>query len=916
MAAVPDKKSPRAPAVRQVPPLAPEPEGGPPAGVERRRSTGLRRAADVALLNATSAGMSLVKAHRTHGHLDAKLDPLGTKPPGDPALEPENLGLTPELMALVPASALRVYVPGDTLAEVLPELRRVYRGTIAFEIEHLSDHDERVWLREAIESRSFWIDNEPEEDRKLLIRLLRVEGLEAYLRRTFLGAKQFSIEGLEMMILMLDEAVALAARDGISNAVFGMAHRGRLNVLAHVLRRPYAKIIAEFEGERTPDVDIDLPAGGQGDVKYHLGAQTTRDVDVGGGERREIKLSLLPNPSHLEFINPVVVGRTRALQTVRGPLSTVDVDVRRALAVQIHGDAAFPGQGVVAETFNLQNLPGYRVGGSLHLIANNQLGFTTGQIDARSTRYASDLAKGFDAPIIHVNADDLRACRTAIRLAMAFRSRFGRDVVIDLVGYRRWGHNEGDEPTYTQPRLYEAIREHPSVATLYARRLVAQGTVSEADVEEMRERIARRLQEEHASVRAGRRSRPRRTGLPEASRHAVRTGVDAERLRDLGEQLLSVPAGFSVHPKLQTQLDRRKAGLEPGGRVDWGHAESLALASLLLDGTAVRLTGQDTERGTFSHRHAVLHDVETGALHTPLQHLRDARAGIELRNSPLSENACLGFEYGYAVTSPDALVLWEAQFGDFINGAQVIVDQFIMAGASKWGQRSRLTLLLPHGYEGNGPEHSYARLDHFLKLAAEDNIRVVNPTTAAQYFHMLREQALTPVRRPLVVMTPKSLLRLKDATSSIEELTTGGFRPIIDDASVEDWKEDIARLVLCSGKVYHDIQRHPRRSEADEVAVARIERLYPFPTEELGALVASYPNLESVVWVQEEPMNLGAFRAIRHRLVSTLPDSMVLEYEGRPWRSSPAEGYTVAHEQEQERIVRAALWLEPAATTA
>ena len=916
MAAVPDKKSPRRSVVREVPPPTPDASDAPPDGVERRRTKGLRRASDVALLNATSAGMSLVKAHRTHGHLDARLDPLGTSPPGDPALEPENVGLTPELMALVPASALRVYVPGDTLAEVLPELKRVYRGTIAFEIEHLSDHDERVWLREAIESRAFWIDPEPEEDRKLLIRLLRVEGFEAYLRRTFLGAKQFSIEGLEMMVLMLDEAVALAARDGIENAVFGMAHRGRLNVLAHVLRRPYAKIIAEFEGERTPDVDIALPAGGQGDVKYHLGAQTTRAVEVGDGERREIRLSLLPNPSHLEFVNPVVVGRTRALQTVRGPESTVDVDVRRALAVQIHGDAAFPGQGVVAETFNLQNLPGYRVGGSLHLIANNQLGFTTGQIDARSTRYASDLAKGFDVPIIHVNADDLRACRTAIRLAMAFRSRFGRDVVIDLVGYRRWGHNEGDEPTYTQPRLYEAIREHPSVATLYARRLIGQGIVSEADVEEMRQRIARRLQEERASLGVGRRSRQRRAGLPEPSRHDVRTAVEADRLRDLNDQLLTVPTGFHVHPKLQTQLERRRAGVEPGGRIDWGHAEALAFASLLVDGTPIRLTGQDTERGTFSHRHAMLHDPETGALHMPLTHVPDARAGIEIRNSPLSENACLGFEYGYAVTAPDALVLWEAQYGDFINGAQVIVDQFIMAGASKWGQRSRLTLLLPHGYEGNGPEHSYARPDHFLKLAAEDNIRVTNPTTAAQYFHMLREQALTPVRRPLVVMTPKSLLRLKDAMSSLEDLSTGGFRPVLDDASVQDWKEDIARLVICSGKVFHDLERHPQRSEADEVAVVRIERLYPFPTEQMAALIASYPNLESVVWVQEEPMNLGAFRAIRHRLESILPEGLILEYEGRPWRSSPAEGYTVAHEQEQERIVRAALWLDPVAAPA
>ena len=913
MSAVPDKRSARRARAEQVPeslpPARDETSEAPPPRDERRRNPGLRRMSDIARLDWTSAGMSLVTRHRTHGHLKAQLDPLGTPPPGDPALEPESFGLTPEAMEAVPAAMLRVYVPGDTLAEVLPQLRRVYCGTIAYELEHLSSHEERWWLREAIESRRYWVDASPEEERRLLVRLLRVEGLEQYLRRTFLGAKQFSIEGLEMMVLMLDEAIALAAEEGIEQAVFGMAHRGRLNVLAHVLRRPYAKIIAEFEGERTTDVETDLPEGGAGDVKYHLGATSTRRIPVDGGER-EIRLSLLPNPSHLEFVNPVVVGRTRALQTEHAGESAIEVDAKRAMAVQIHGDAAFSGQGVVAETLNLQGLPGYRVGGSLHLIANNQVGFTTDAVDARSTRYSSDMAKGFDVPIIHVNADDLRACRTAIRLAMAFRRRFGRDVVIDLVGYRRWGHNEGDEPAYTQPTMYDAIREKPSVASVTAERLVRAGIVSEDDVAEMRAHIARRLQEAHQSLKAPRPVRERPVRASDMPQPAVETAVPADVLRALNEELLTLPDGFMPHPKLAQQLERRREALDRGA-IDFGHAEALAFASLLREGTAVRLTGQDSERGTFSHRHAVLHDVERGRTYTPLEHVRGAQAGFEIRNSPLSETGCLGFEYGYAVTAPDALVLWEAQFGDFVNGAQVIVDQFIASGASKWGQRSRLTLLLPHGFEGNGPEHSSARLERFLQLAAEDNIRICYPTTAAQFFHLLREQARTSVRRPLVVMTPKGLLRARDAASTLDELTrTTGFQQVIDDPQARDYPEDIARLVLCSGKIYYDLQRHPERSVADEVAIARVERLYPFPLEAVRDLIASYPNLESVVWVQEEPQNAGAYRNLRHRLEASLPPGLVLEYAGRPWRSSPAEGYTVAHTQEQDRIMRRALWLD------
>ncbi len=765
------------------------------------------------LLDVVSAGMSVVKAFRTHGHLAARLDPLGHEPKGDPSLDPAYLGLTDEEMEQVPASVLRVRVPGATLKDVVHEMRRNYCGTIAYEIEHLSSHEQRVWLRGNIESRAFWVESSPEEDRKLLIRLLRVEGLEQYLKRRFLGAKQFSIEGLEMQVLMVDEAISIAAAEGIAETAIGMAHRGRLNMLAHVLRRPYAAIIAEFDAELAANIPTQAPEGGTGDVKYHYGANLRRTILTPDGEEREMRISLLPNPSHLEFVDPVVAGRTRALQTSSARPSTIALDAKAALAVMIHGDAAFSGEGVVAETLNLQALPGYTVGGSLHVIANNQVGFTTDPGDSRSTFYSSDLAKGFDCPIIHVNADDLRACRTAIRTAMAFRARFHHDVVIDLVGYRRWGHNEGDEPSYTQPQMYRRIADHPSAAEIQARKLIDAGVVTEADVEEMRGRIKARLEEAHAELK---RPRPHREQERRPDPPAARTTeVEADVLRAINEELLAYPQGFTPHPKLAAQLERRRTAIDEG-RIDWGLAEALAFATLLRAGTMIRLTGQDTERGTFSHRHVVLHDVERQDTYTPLANLSDATGGFEVRNSPLTETGTLAFEYGYATTKPDALVLWEAQYGDFVNVAQVIIDQFIMAGWTKWGTRNRLTLLLPHGYEGNGPEHSSARLERFLQSAAEDNVAIVYPTTPAQYFHLLRLQASQPVRRPLVVMTPKGLLRAKDSTSTIEELSEGSFRPVLEDPKVIEYREDISRAVVCTGKLYYDLARYAERDLADE----------------------------------------------------------------------------------------------------
>jgi 2-oxoglutarate dehydrogenase E1 component len=860
---------------------------------------------DDELLGGVAAAMALVKAFRMHGHLAARLDPLGSEPPGDPALEPERLipKLTPELQARIPASMLRLYVEGDTLADALPRLREVYCGTIAYEIEHISDHEERVWLRQAIESGRYRTPLSDEERVALLGRLSQVEGMEQYLRRAFLGQKQFSIEGLDVMVPMIDESIELAAAEGAHEVVIGMAHRGRLNVLAHVVGRPYEVILREFEGERTIEAVVASDEGGTGDVKYHLGAEGTRATRAG-----DITVTLASNPSHLEAVDPVVEGRARAEQTDRSTREGYH-DPSVALPVLIHGDASFAGQGEVAETLNLQGLAGYSTGGTLHVIGNNQVGFTTDPSDGRSTRYSSDLAKGFDVPIVHVNADDPEAAVSAIRLALAYRRRFGHDVVVDLIGYRRHGHNEQDEAAYTQPLLAAAIAEHPTVRQQFAQRLVEANVVTKEQADMLFADVLTQLRASHdvlkESIGAATVAPPLPEGrIPFGTSDTVVTAVAADRLGELNEELLRVPEWFTPHPKLWKQLERRRTALTEGG-IDWGQAEALAFASLLVDGIPIRITGQDTERGTFSHRHAVLHDVNTGATFTPMQHLDEAAAAFEIHNSPLSEYACVGFEYGYSAAAPEALVLWEAQFGDFVNGAQIIIDQFMSAGLSKWKETSRLTLLLPHGYEGNGPEHSSARLERFLQLAAQENIRIANCTTSAQYFHLVRRQALDATARPLVVMTPKGLLRLKQAGSTLDDLARGEFKPVIDDAQVE--REQVTRLVLCSGKVYYDIVGHEDHASASRVAVARIEQLYPFPVEQAATVLRGYPNLREVVWAQEEPQNMGAWRAIRHRLEEAKPDGVPLLYVGRPWRASPSEGYPTAHLREQDRIVRAAL---------
>ncbi|MEZ5100313.1 MAG: 2-oxoglutarate dehydrogenase E1 component [Thermoleophilia bacterium] len=882
-------------------PAAPAPQPEPAAAPGGEPST--------ELLGGVAAAMALVKAHRMHGHLAARLDPLGSEPIGDPSLQPENLHppLTPELQRQIPTSVLRVAVPGQTLAEALPELRATYCGTMAFEIEHISSHEERVWLRHAIEKGTYRSPLPPERRRWLLGRLAAVEAFERYLHRVFMSQKRFSVEGLDALVPMLDEALELAVAQGARKAVIGMAHRGRLNVLAHILDRPYRALVQEFEGERVITAVHTEGEERTGDVKYHLGAEARRETAHG-----PIDVVLAANPSHLEAVNPVVEGETRAVQTDH---VTGEHDPTAAIAILIHGDAAFPGQGVVAETLNLQDLPGYHTGGTLHVIANNQVGFTTNPSDSRSTRYSSDLAKGFDVPIIHVNADDAEAAIAAIRLAMAYRQRFRQDVVVDLVGYRRWGHNEQDEPAYTQPALYRRIVAHPTVRQLYAESLAAEGVVDPGEGDELLKAVEERIKAEHDELKRELEAAEAPSGarpslvVKDRTLPSVDTTVPEPVLVDLNDRLLEVPEGFTIHPKLARQLERRRETLGEEGGIDWGQAEALAFASLVREGIPVRLAGQDSERGTFSHRHLVFHDAETGEKHTPMKHLPESQASFEVFNSPLSEFAALGFEYGYAVAVQEALVLWEAQFGDFVNGAQVMLDQFIASGFSKWGQVARLTLLLPHGYEGNGPEHSSAREERFLQLAAQGNIRIANCTTPAQYFHLLRLQALGPKPRPLVVFTPKGLLRLRQATSRLTDLTRGAFTPVLDDPLVAaaGSHSTIGRLVLCSGRVYYDIIGHPAYGETRGLAVARLEQLYPFPVPAYAALLRLYPNLNEVVWVQEEPQNMGPWRSIRHRLEESLPEGVRLIYTGRPWRASPSEGYPTAHMREQDRFVREAL---------
>jgi 2-oxoglutarate dehydrogenase E1 component len=854
--------------------------------------------------------VTLMQAIRRYGHLAASIDPLGSRPLGDPALRPETHGVMEADLRAIPASLLDdpVTEGARSMWDVVERLRTLYCSTTGYDLAHIFTPDERMWLRDAIETGRFRAPSDPIDPLALLDRLTDVEVFERFLHRTFPGKTRFSIEGLDMLVPILDEVIAEAAESGIRQAFVGMAHRGRLNVMAHVLGKPYEQILAEFKDPVRSELGIE-GIQWSGDVKYHLGASRA----IAGGERVNLVVSMPPNPSHLEAINPVLEGMARAAGTDASRPGAPSFNPDAVLPVLIHGDAAFPGQGVVAETLNLHRLAGYTTGGTIHIIANNQIGFTTDPADAASTLYASGVARGFKIPIFHVNADDPEACVAAARLAFAYRMRFHRDVLIDLVGYRRYGHNEGDEPAFTQPLIYKKVAEHPTVRDLWARTLESRGLVPSGQPQALFNLRMDAMQRAYDALDPEKNLVEATPEIAEPGTAAkTRTAVALERLRALNESLLAVPEGFVVHRKLERGRARRRQAFASAAdrTIDWAAAEELAWASILEDGTPIRLTGEDVERGTFSHRHAALFDAQRGVRHVPLQSIPQARAAFEICNSPLTENAAIGFEYGYDIQAPERLVVWEAQYGDFINGAQLMLDEFVLSARAKWGQEPALVLLLPHGYEGQGPDHASARPERFLQLAADINMRVANCTTAAQYFHLLRRQAALLVKDPLplIVLTPKSLLRHPFVASAPRELAEGKWMKVIDDEAAADRADDVRRIIFCSGKIAVDLMGSDHRARSGAVAITRVEQLFPLPLNEMLRSIDRYPKVEDILWVQEEPENMGAWEFVRPHLEG-LAGTRRLAVLARPRSSSPAEGSAARHAQNQERLLARAFEL-------
>ena len=853
--------------------------------------------------------LELINSYRVRGHLIADIDPLHALPVQyHPELDIETYGLT--IWDLD-----REFITGGlggkesaTLREILDILRRAYCGKVGIEYRHIQSKEQKVWLRDRIRVEFVYPEPiAPEIKRQLLAKLIEAEQFERFLHTKYLGQKRFSLEGCETIIPLLDQLVERAFEHGVEDITLGMAHRGRLNVLANVVGDFAERIFTAFEGSVHPNFPAD-----EGDVKYHQGARGERTAANG----RKIKLDLSPNPSHLEFVDPVVEGLVRAKQDAweRDEGVPREQVIDRALPVLLHGDAAFAGQGIVMETLNLADLHGYRTGGTIHIIINNQIGFTTSPDKGRSTIYSTDVARMTQLPIFHINGDDPEAAFRVLRIALDFRQEFNKDVVLDVVGFRRLGHNEGDEPSYTQPLMYARVKAHPGVRVKYAERLVREGVVSEADVEQL---IKAQVAEYEGVLERAKEivaRKPEKKELPppiteEDGSAVIETATDAETVRRIAQQIAVVPEGFNVNPKMVSQLARRAkmgAGATP---LDWAFGEAIAFGSLALEGVPVRLSGQDSGRGTFSQRHAIMYDTQTGRPWLPLAELAKSKSGrpmVEVFDSSLSEQGVVGFEYGYSVVARNELVLWEAQFGDFANGAQVLIDQFISPGVDKWQQPSRLVLLLPHGYEGQGPEHSSARLERYLQLCAENNMQVCYPTTPAQYFHLLRRQVKQETARPLVVMTPKSLLRLPAATSTVDELTTGGFRPVIDDAEIEE-RNAVQRIVLCSGKVFYDLNAARLKTDDRRVAIVRLEQFYPFPESSLRDIFASYPAATQLVWAQEEPKNMGGWTFVEPRLMNLLPKCERPYYVGRAASASPATGSYTIHELEQRQLVDEAL---------
>lgn len=836
--------------------------------------------------------LELINAYRVRGHLIADLDPLGTrKTYYHPELDIETYGLTIWDLDREFISGGIGGTEAATLREILDELRRFYCGKVGVEYRHIQSPEEKEWIRARVEQRAPAL---PVEIKKqILWKLISGELFEKFLATKYVGQKRFSIEGAETLVALLDQLIESADPRGIQDITIGMSHRGRLNVIANVIGRFCERIFTSFEGSIHPKFPHD-----HGDVKYHQGASGSREI--ADGTRRPVAVSVMPNPSHLEFIDPVVEGVVRAKQETLG-------DPSGALAVLVHGDAAFAGEGIVAETLNLSQLPGYTTSGTIHVIVNNQLGFTTPPEEGRSSTYSTDVAKMVQAPIFHVNSDDVEAAYNVLQIALDYRQQFHKDVVVDVIGFRRHGHNEGDEPTYTQPVMYSRIRSHPGVRELYARKLVSEGTVDQSEVEYLMEERHRRYENAYVGAKEiVARGSESPIGFSKAEEpsalEVVETGVDLEVLRRIAKVVTTMPRGFKANPKITGLLTRRAKMIEREIPIDWGMAEALAFGSLVLEGILIRLTGQDTVRGTFSQRHATLYDTQTGEPWTPLAGLEAGQADFNVYDSPLSEAGALGFEYGYSVGQPGSLVLWEGQFGDFINAGQVIVDQFIASGEEKWNQTSRIVLLLPHGHEGQGPEHSSGRLERFLGLCAGGNMQVVNCTTSAQYFHLLRRQAKQS--KPLIVMTPKSLLRDPKSGSAIDEFTRGAFHPLLTDADANP--KEVERVLVCSGKVYYDLTEGRSALGDDKTAILRLEQLYPFAADLVREEIAEFPNATEVRWVQEEPANMGAWSFIEPRLRSLLGPGQKLSVVSRAPSSSPATGSHTIHQMEQRKLVKKA----------
>ncbi|WP_018126828.1 multifunctional oxoglutarate decarboxylase/oxoglutarate dehydrogenase thiamine pyrophosphate-binding subunit/dihydrolipoyllysine-residue succinyltransferase subunit [Balneola vulgaris] len=839
----------------------------------------------------------LINMYRMRGHVLADLDPLGKDPKHVPELDLEYYGLS--LWDL----DREFYCGGfggwekAPLRDIIKLLRDTYCNDIGADYMHLLDLEERRWLREAMESTANKATLTKDDKKEILHKLNQAMAFEEFLHKKYIGHKRFSLEGADTLIPMIHAMLNRAAKNDIQKIFLGMAHRGRLNILVNIMNKPYHKVFAEFEGNIDPD-----SIQGSGDVKYHLGTKGIHKAP----DNKEVELELLPNPSHLEAVDPVVEGAARAMQD---HFDGEDAE-KKILPVLMHGDAAFAGQGVVAETLNMSQLEGYKTGGTVHIIINNQIGFTTLPKDGRSTEYASDLSKMILAPIFHVNGDKPEAAVHAIQMALDYRQKFGKDVIIDLIGYRKHGHNEGDEPAFTQPGMYKEINDHPPVRDLYTEHLVKNNELTEEETKQIFDEFDKLLQEAFEDAKKS----PNvditddlidRTETKQTNRiEFPDTTYPVDELKDIAVKINTVPKDFDANPKLLRQLAKRAEVVDKNEKkIDWGFAEALAFGSLLKSGRTIRLTGQDVERGTFSHRHAVLHGTETSQTFTPLNNLAEDQGFFHIHNSLLSEYAAMGFEFGYSAQEKNALVIWEAQFGDFVNGAQIIIDQFLSASEAKWGQTTSLVLNLPHGYEGQGPEHSSARLERFLQLCAEDNMQVMNLTTPAQYFHMLRKQTLQEAKKPVVLMTPKSLLRHPMATSNTEELAQGKFQPFIADADVKEAK----RLVICSGKVYYDLLKYRNENELNDVAITRLEQFYPFPDKDISEEFKKFSNVEDIVWCQEEPKNMGGWTFVAPRIMDILEDGQKLRYAGRQASASPAAGQKKVHEAEQLSLVENAL---------